>query len=282
LTPVGIGCGRGWSLRQRARRCFNIIVVRAPALGEIPISIPAQTSTYWRGPGMLRCLVFNPAALIIAACLIGPSASRAQQSDPLGSLDRFYVPVPAPSIDPTPRTFVMNGQRYNIPRNFIESLENDNDGSPAAVSMRVLLPDIVGLSRESMPCLNYQTVCSDNVVTIGLLRGEHAVAGSQILENIRPLILPDKFVGPCGLDFYENAGHESGRFQYFFKKTNQDTNFSILICPKEGSSFLPNCRSNNDIGDGNHVYYIFNRKHICEWEGIRDKILARIASFKGG
>jgi hypothetical protein len=175
---------------------------------------------------------------------------------------------------------MMNGQRYDIPRNFIVTLSHNPDGTAGAISMRALLPDLAGLTPENMHCLDYRDPCSDNIVTIGLLEKHHSVPGSRLLDNIRALAQPEKFSGPCGLDFYESRGIESQRMRYFFKRMRADADFSVLKCAKEGSSYAPRCSSNYDMDDGNHFYYMFNRKFLCDWEGIKDKILERIASFR--
>jgi hypothetical protein len=221
------------------------------------------------------------AAVIIVASLIAAS-SRAQPSDPLGSLDQFSIPPPTPSVDTALRSFVMNGQRFDIPRNFIESIEKKNDGSPGAISLRATLPDLSGLTRETLDCLNRQNACSEQVVTIGLLSNKAVVPGSRVLENIRSFTLPEKFSGPCDLDFYETIGNESQRSRYFFKKMVGEADISVLWCAKEGSSFAPTCASNHNLIDQITFYYNFSRKFICEWEGIRSKIRNRIKSFTGG
>jgi hypothetical protein len=229
---------------------------------------------------------------ISAVCILWTSDSRTEQNDPLGSVAPFLLPipaprpfelpVPAPSSDPTSQSFVMNGQRYDIPRNFIVTLLRNPDGSAGAISMRALLPDLAGLTQETMHCLNYQNPCSDNIVTVGLLEGHHSAPGSRLLDNIKAIAQTEKFSGPCGLEFYESRGNESQRLRYFFKRIGKDADVSVLKCAKEGASFAPTCNSNYDMKDGNHFYYIFNRKFLCDWEGIRDKIVDRIASFRVG
>jgi hypothetical protein len=107
------------------------------------------------------------------------------------------------------------------------------------------------------------------------------VTGSQFLENIKPWIIPEKFAGPCGLEFYEESGNESQRFRYFFKKMTGEDDVSVLRCPKEGASYAPTCVSDHNPIDGITFYYNFNRKFICDWEELRAKIRNRIASFKG-
>ena len=223
-----------------------------------------------------------------AALILLTSGSRAEQDDPLGlvapfllpipSPRPFVLPVPAPSTDATPRSLMMNGQRYTIPRNFIVTLSSNPDGTAGAISMRAMLPDLTGLTQENMHCLDYRNPCSDNIVTVGLLEKHHSVPGSRQLDNIRARAQPQKFSGPCGLDFYEDSGNESDRRQHFFKRLGADAEISVLRCAKKG----PRCSSDYDMDDSNHFYYVFNRKFLCDWEAIRDKINDRIASFRAG
>jgi hypothetical protein len=242
------------------------------------------------GVRILRSNIFTLITSIVTMCFLSVPGLRAEPKDPLGSVApsllpipaprSFELPVPAPSTDPTPQSFVMNGQRYDIPRNFIVTLSTNPDGSAGAISMRALLPDLSGLTQENMHCLNYRERCSDNIVTVGLLEKHHSVPGSRLLDNIRARAQPEKFSGPCGLEFYEDRGNESQRHQYFFKRLDADADVSVLKCAKEGSSYAPRCSSDYDMGDGNHFYYIFNRKFLCDWQSIKDKILERIASFR--
>jgi hypothetical protein len=253
-------------------------------------SVQATDPLATDGVRILRSNIFTLITSIVAMCFLSVPGLRAEPKDPLGSVAPFLLPipaprpfelpVPAPSTDPTPRTFMMNGQRYDIPRNFIVTLSHNPDGTAGAISMRALLPDLAGLTPENMHCLDYRDPCSDNIVTIGLLEKHHSVPGSRLLDNIRALAQPEKFSGPCGLDFYESRGIESQRMRYFFKRMRADADFSVLKCAKEGSSYAPRCSSNYDMDDGNHFYYMFNRKFLCDWEGIKDKILERIASFR--
>jgi hypothetical protein len=220
------------------------------------------------------------ATLLLAASLLWAFCSQAQQSDPLGSVDSAFIPIPAPSTETTVRSFVMGGQRYDIPRNFLFSVENNNDGSTGAISMRALLPDIVGLKRETFDCWRAQSACKDRVVTIGLVHNPPAATGSQLLENLKSVVFPERFAGPCDLEFYETKGNESQRFQYFIKVMTADTDVSVLRCAKEGSSYAPICVSTDNPVDQISFYYNFDRKFICDWEGIRNKIRSRIASFR--
>lgn len=230
------------------------------------------------------------AGFFVIACIACCTDANSEQKDPLGSVAPYFLPipsvgpfilpVPSPSTDATPNIFVVNKQRYVIPRNFIFSLSKHDDGTAAAISMRALLPNVEGLTPATMHCLNSRDACSSDVVTIGLVKGGQPLPGSKFLENIQWHVLPEKFSGPCGLEFYEEKGFESSRHRYFFKRMSADTDVSVLKCAKEGSSFTPTCHSNSNIEDGNYIYYIFDRKFLCEWEVIRRKIVDRIASFR--
>jgi hypothetical protein len=177
-------------------------------------------SASWRAA--FKTAVIAVETIIGAALLVGifysAFFSHAQQPDPLGSVGPTVFPFPAPSIDTTARTFVMNGERYDIPGNFLPSGDKQIDGSSRAISVRALLPEIVGITRETSECLSALSTCRDRAVTIGLLNGPPAVSGSQVLQNIKPIVFAEKFAGPCGLEFYEDKSNESQRHRYFFKR----------------------------------------------------------------
>src|ERR1700722_4908382 len=111
-------------------------------------------SASWRAA--FKTAVIAVETIIGAALLVGifysAFFSHAQQPDPLGSVGPTVFPFPAPSIDTTARTFVMNGERYDIPGNFLPSGDKQIDGSSRAISVRALLPEIVGITRETSEC----------------------------------------------------------------------------------------------------------------------------------
>jgi hypothetical protein len=208
------------------------------------------------------------------------SLSYAQQPDPLGSVGSDFMPAYAPSADTEIRSFVLGGERYDIPRNFLLSVEYRKNGEPAAISMRALLPDIVGITRETLECLKSQNACEDKVVTIGLLNNPRSVSGSQQPQNIRSLAAPTPKMGPCGLEFYETTGQERQRFRYYFKNAHGDADMSILRCPDERSDYAPFCVSQHNPVGRVTFYYDFDRKFVCDWAIIGTKIRDRIATFK--
>jgi hypothetical protein len=76
---------------------------------------------------MPLCVLKRGTAFLIVGGLLWPWAVRAESPDPLGAIGRYYLPIPAPSADTSPRTFVMNGRTYVIPWNYIEGLNADDD-----------------------------------------------------------------------------------------------------------------------------------------------------------
>ncbi|MCP4621211.1 MAG: hypothetical protein GY844_32815 [Bradyrhizobium sp.] len=225
------------------------------------------------------------AALLFAIAMQLNSTARAEDKDPLGTTNPVLLPIPskgpfllpsdAPSTDPTRRDFIMNGRQYRIPRNMIQSLETEKDGTAAVISMRLLLPDLTGLTKETIKCADNRNPCSQDSVVVGLVHNEYGASGSQQLRNMQSMLLPEKFVGSCGLEFYESNGYEEQRHQYFILEADNDP--SILRCSKYPS--FGSCSSRTNIGDGNHFYYVFYRRHLCEWPDIRAKIINLIASF---
>jgi hypothetical protein len=231
------------------------------------IALSRAYTTYW--------------ILLTVICYVSlASLGYAQQPDPLGSVGPDFMPVDAPSTDSTVRSFVLGGDRHDIPRNFLVAVEYRKPGDPGAISMRALLPDLVGLTHETLECLRITSVCHDKIVTIGLLNNPNTVSGSQQLQSIRSLAAPAPKKGPCGLEFYEDTGQESQRFRYYFKKSDGDGDVSILRCPDEQSDYAPFCVSQyNSVGHIN-FYYNFDRKFVCDWDAIGMKVRDRIATFK--
>lgn len=223
-------------------------------------------------------------SFIAIAALLAGTVVHAEPTDPLGTTGPFYLDVPSPSFDTTRKTYVVSGQRYSIPRNYIVTLSKYGDGTVGVISMRALLPDMTGRSPETAKCFDFRESCNIREVTIGLSRGSFPTSGSQQLQNIRGFSLPDKKVGPCELDYYEDSSPTTGpaaAFNYFFRKLPGNSDVSVLRCSKMGSPFAPRCNSNENIGDGNHFYYNFDRSNLRDWEKTRERILTLIQAFKG-
>lgn len=223
------------------------------------------------------------AAMLAICCLALASAARADSADPLGSVNSFFMPIPSPSFDTTRRTFVIDGQVYNIPRNYVVTAERTRSGKLANVSMRALLPDLSAISPESARCFqDRRDPCSLGVVTIGLQDGELPDAAVR-LESTRAISKPEKKKSPCGFEYFESLGSiEQGNivFEFLFTKFPQDRDLSILRCPAVGSPAAPFCNSADNIGNGNVFYYVFPRSKLCEWGDIKQKVLSLIASFQ--
>jgi hypothetical protein len=232
----------------------------------------------------MLCALRAGFGLLIAGGLVLVAAVGAEPADPLGAVGRYHLPIPTPSTDTSPQTFVMNGQTYVIPRNYIEGLSKDNDGDPNDISIRAVLPDFIGLTDETIRCgVGYQDPCSARVVVIDLSRGIFPTSGSQQLSNSKKISHPDEIKGPCGLRYYESLGStERGGvvFQFFFIQLPNIADISFLRCAKPGSAFAQRCNSRENIGDGNSFYYNFDRSKLCEWGVVRSKSLDLIRSFK--
>jgi hypothetical protein len=128
------------------------------------------------------------------------SIAAAEDTVPLGTLGTHFIPIPSPSFDTTENDYKIGTHTYQIPRNYIRFAEKDG----SHVSMDALLSDMSGLSREKTSCFqNYQTLCSKDVITITLNRGEVNPFVQQI-ENLRTISRPEtKWV--CGFEYYEDT-----------------------------------------------------------------------------
>jgi len=225
-------------------------------------------------------------SLLVAAGSLFSSTVRAEPPDPLGAIGRHHLPIPTPSTETLPQTFVMNGQKYVIPRNYVVSLGKNDDGTPGSISMRAVLPDFGGLTKETMRCgIGYRDPCSSKVVVIGLTSGPFPTSGSQQLSNAKGISHPEERDGPCGLRYYEGLGStDKGGvvFRSYFTRFPDEPEISFLSCAKEGSAFAPRCDGHDNVGDGNAFYYTFDRSELCNWRSIRKKSLELIESFKKG
>jgi hypothetical protein len=195
------------------------------------------------------------------------------------ALGGIAVAGPLPAIDAIERSFILDGERYDIPGNFLPSGESKDGGVTRIISLHALLPDVVGFTEDTRECGSFTSKCGDRAVTIGVMNSP-GVSGSQMLNNMQGLINPQKFAGPCGLEFYETTGNEAQRFRYYFKTMSGDADISILRCAKEGSAYGPVCVSNSNALGQISFYYDFNRKFICDWEEIQNKVRGRILLFR--
>jgi hypothetical protein len=232
----------------------------------------------------MLCALRAGFSLLIAGGLVLAGTVFAQPPDPLGAVGRYHLSIPAPSADTSPRTFVMNGQTYVIPRNHIVSFSKNDDGTAGAISMRAVLPNFDGLTNDTIRCgVGYQDPCSSKVVVIGLTSGPFPTSGSQQLSNAKGISHPEERDGPCGLRYYEGLGStDKGGvvFRSYFTRFPDEPDISFLSCAKEGSAFAPRCDGHDNVGDGNAFYYTFDRNKLCDWGSIRKKIFELIKSFK--
>jgi len=235
---------------------------------------------------MLFCALKRGFASLTVGGLLWAWGACADPVDPLGAVGRYYLPIPAPSTDTSPRTFFMNGQTYIVPRNYVESLSKNDDGTVSVISIRALLPDFTGLTKDTIRCgLNYSDPCSSRVVVIDLAQGPFPTSGVQQLSNAKGISHPDEREGPCGFKYYESFGSaEKGGvvFQFFFARLADTSDLSFLRCAKPGSAFAKRCNARDNVGDGNSFYYNFDRGKLCEWSAIRSSSLSLINSFRKG
>jgi hypothetical protein len=205
-------------------------------------------------------------------------------SDPLGTPGPYGLPLPALSFDTMPRTISMRGQVYKIPRNYIFTV-SEWQGQVGNVSMRALLPDLVGLTTDNKTCfIDLASACYSGIVVIGLESGGVPVpSGSQSLANIRGIIYPERHKGPCGLEYFEDTGtiaQQGVAFEWFVYRLPGDAEISILRCPKSGSAVAPRCNASRNLDDGNQFYYTFDRARLCTWAEIKEKVTTLLSSFR--
>jgi hypothetical protein len=237
----------------------------------------AQTSAPRHGRrtcGWRLCAALATAIL----CLCSISKTMSQPGDPLGTVNKYGLPIPSPSLVTTPQTFVLGGTVYVIPRNYVFGAEKDKSGSIAAISMMALLPDLSAVTVETMHCMNVRDSCFERLVVFGLTEGPTVASGPAKLRNIAPITQPDEKPGLCGLHYFQTKGLDQNALQFFFSGLGNDPDVSMARCPKNGSRLR--CDADADVGDGNSFYYVFTRENLCSWAKIRDSIVELIASFR--
>ena len=218
----------------------------------------------------------------MVAQLLCASIVLAEEGVPLGTLGPHFLPVPSPSFDTTKSKYVIGNHTYDIPRNYIQVTEKGRDGGLSLISMDALLPEMPGLSRDNARCFrNFQEPCNNEVVTIGLERGEITASYSEQITNIIGMSRPNTRQ-VCGFEYYEDKTLEINRngFRWLFKDFGDGLGGVILRCPKEGSMSSRACNAYENTGDGNSFYYVFYRDKMCSWSEVRAKVHHLIRSFK--
>jgi hypothetical protein len=217
----------------------------------------------------------------VPALAMCASMAVAEETVPLGTLGPHFIPIPSPSLDTTKSDYVIGDHTYHIPRNYIRVTENNGRKVLSLVSMQALLPDMKGLSLENAPCFrNFQEPCNNDIVTIGLERGEIALF-SQRIANVSKISQPrTKWV--CGFEYYEDTSLKINRngFRWLFKDFGDGIGGVILRCPDEGSMVTRACNAFENSGDGNSLYYVFHHDKMCNWSEVRAKVRSLIGSFK--
>ncbi|HWF93727.1 MAG TPA: hypothetical protein VG291_02080 [Xanthobacteraceae bacterium] len=179
----------------------------------------------------------------------------------------------------TPQKFVLGGKSYAIPRNYVFHAENDGPGAVADISMRAMLPDLSAMTRETAHCfLNIREPCFTEVVLLGLTKGPVPATGPEQLRNLGPITHPDERIGLCGFHFLQTKGLEENAFQFFFSRLDNDSDASVIRCPKNGPR--SRCVANANTQEGNSFYYNFARENLCSWTKIRGSAAELMASFR--
>jgi hypothetical protein len=219
-------------------------------------------------------------ALLIAIFFQSCQLSTAAEGDQREKLrEIFGPPVESIPADTTRQHFLLNGNEYVIPRNYIRSVEKMGLGEVGAISMVAMLPDLAGVTAAAKTCFaDFRKACNEEVVTIGIDIGL-TTATSVRIRNIRSFIDPDIKKGNCGFHYFSDLAPTERTGQGFNYYVESDL---FLRCPKDNTTAIRHCNSYENIGDGNSLYYVFRYSKLCQWQQIHQKVLDLIASFKKG
>jgi len=210
--------------------------------------------------------------------------AKANDVDPLGSVNSFGIPIESRSFDHSLRRYALGDVTYHVPRNYLASVEELTPGRAHGIFLDVLLPDFSGFTPSNAHCFQDRAdPCHRDVVRVGLTHSTQPSAEQQIANLTGLLAHSAPQIGRCGFSHYEDASNVQvtrAGFDYFVRALANQSAASILRCPKEGAQNSTVCNGAENIGDGNTFYYVFDQGHVCQWEQIEQGLANLVRSFK--
>jgi hypothetical protein len=211
------------------------------------------------------------------------AAADMEQGDTLSVRPFFAVPA----TDPTPVEIQMQGVRWRVPRNFLESAElsdrsEDRSRRIGSASLRIVttLSTLSGATKETLACYRAlrAEVCPDAIIILtqwqaasadSWNRGAIAEAASDSRDDVFGLTKVKAQVSLGQQDVYVAYG-------------GSPENSTVIACTRwAGRESLRDCTVRFKIG-GVPLRYSFARSQLPHWQRIHAGVIATIKSFEVG
>jgi hypothetical protein len=226
---------------------------------------------------MLSLLV-RSALILFSVALLCASPSHAESISCSEAMEPVNLSSPCPSFDTANYSYVLNDDAYAIPRHYIWHVLIGENGAVHSISMKARLPSFDGMTRGTADCfLNYQSGCRDEVILFSIAT-QFRPRSAEGIRNPRWFMHPERKVGPCGLEYFEDR--MGLPFNYFEKQLAGNTDVSMLRCWDERRSRGGLCSSEERLGKETSVRFSFYPTRICEWDPIKSGLLQLISHFK--
>jgi hypothetical protein len=96
-------------------------------------------------------------------------------------IEGFFPSLGQVAFDTAPVEFEIAGLRLVVPRNYVSSVDQDAQGRTTALGLHVLLPDMEGVTRANMPCVQRAPNCA-NYVRV-LIQAQQRFVAREVLGN---------------------------------------------------------------------------------------------------
>jgi hypothetical protein len=163
--------------------------------------------------------------------------AKANDVDPLGSVNSFGIPIERRSFDHSLHRYALGDVTYHVPRNYLASVEELTPGRAHGIFLDVLLPDFSGFTPSNAHCFQHRAdQCHRDIVRVGLTRSIQPSAEQQI-ANLKGLLAHSApQIGRCGFSHYEDASNVQvtrAGFDYLVRALGNQSRFRFYDARKK-------------------------------------------------
>lgn len=164
-------------------------------------------------------------------------------------------------------TYLIDGQKFEIPKSYVEAYTPDH----SIIGLEAMLPDL----RPADRACGKNGTCDQWMLIV--LSTEAVPPVSKQFGGIFVDPTTEKRAGPFGLIEYKNS--KWGRGIDIYGKDLKNDNFYWIWCNKNLAPFT-SCTYHEQLSRTISLRYRFRRSELKDWEQIHTSVLALISSFQ--
>ncbi|MBG0811754.1 hypothetical protein IY145_20590 [Methylosinus sp. H3A] len=234
--------------------------------------------------GSIRLLATRFALLLSILALSGEAAmARDASQDDTISAPQF---TGAPSLETTPVDIRMSGNRWRIPRNFLEIAmlyktytDPENYTNTASLTIVTTFPELTGATPATIRCYKPLGACPNTIILDSLGPGSRNEPSARNGPAIRDAAQAAQ-AGPYGLVKVATRISLVPKDVYVFRGDSDESSV-VIGCPQEDGDKIDLCRVYIDV-HGTPFLYRYKKYLLPHWREIHDGIMHLFHSFYVG